>query len=57
MRNRSGFVVGIEVKASAAVTTADLKGLHRLAAACKSRLSIGLVLYDHDKIIPFGDRF
>ena len=56
MRNRGGFVVGIEVKASATVTTADFKGLHKLAAACKSRFSIGLVLYDHDKIIPFGDR-
>ena len=56
MRNRGGFVVGIEVKASATVTTADFKGLHKLAAACKSRFSIGLVLYDHDKIIPFGVR-
>ncbi|NNL74726.1 MAG: ATP-binding protein, partial [Desulfobacterales bacterium] len=34
MRNRSGFIVGIEVKASATVTTADFKGLHKLAAAC-----------------------
>jgi len=56
IRNRSGFVVGIEVKASATVTTADFKGLHKLATACKGRFSIGLVLYDHDKIIPFGDR-
>ena len=56
IRNRGGFVVGIEVKASATVTTADFKGLKKLAAACKSRFSIGLVLYDHDKIIPFGDR-
>ncbi|MCP4627056.1 MAG: ATP-binding protein [bacterium] len=56
IRNRSGFIVGIEVKASATVTTADFKGLHKLAAACKSRFSLGLVLYDHDKIIPFGDR-
>jgi hypothetical protein len=56
IRNRGGFVVGIEVKASATVTTADFKGLKKLAAACKSRFSIGLVLYDHDKIIPFVDR-
>ena len=56
MRNPSGFVVGIEVKASATVTTADFKGLRKLAAACNDRFSIGLVLYDHDKIIPFGDR-
>jgi hypothetical protein len=56
IRNRGGFVVGIEVKASATVTTADFKGLKKLAAACKSMFSIGLVLYDHDKIIPFVDR-
>ena len=56
MRNPSGFVVGIEVKASATVTTADFNGLRKLAAACKSRFSMGIVLYDHDKIIPFGDR-
>lgn len=56
LRNRIGGVVGIEVKASATVTSADFNGLRKLAAACKSRLVIGLVLYDHDKIVPFGDR-
>lgn len=48
--------IGMAGKASATVTTADFKGLHKREAVCKSRLSIGLVLYDHDKIIPFGDR-
>lgn len=56
IRNQSGFIAGIEVKASATVTSADFKGLRKLAAACENRFSIGLVLYDHDKIIPFGDR-
>ena len=56
MRNQSGSIVGIEVKASATVTSSDFKGLHKLAADCKGSFSIGIVLYDHDKIIPFGDR-
>jgi predicted AAA+ superfamily ATPase len=56
VENRQGRVLGIEVKASATVTTADFAGLHRLAEGVGDRFMMGLVLYDHDKIIPFGER-
>lgn len=56
MQDRGGQIVGVEVKASATVTSADFSGLRRLAEGSKKRFGMGLVLYDHDKIIPFGER-
>lgn len=56
MEDRHGRVVGVEVKASATVTGADFGGLRRLAEACGDRLALGLVLHDHDKVVPFGER-
>ena len=51
-----GRTVGIEVKASATVSTKDFAGLRRLAAAAGKNFTLGLVLYDHDKTVPFGER-
>lgn len=51
-----GNVVGIEVKAAATVTPADFSGMHKLAEACGKRFKVGLVLYDHDTVVPFGER-
>jgi hypothetical protein len=51
-----GRVVGVEVKASATVTAADFKGLKQLQEACGDKFACGLVLYDHDKTVPFGER-
>ena len=56
IEDRRGRVVGIEVKASATVSKGDFSGLHHLAAACGDRFVLGLVLYDHDRTVPFGDR-
>jgi hypothetical protein len=49
-------VVGIEVKASATVTSDDFRGLRRLAEAVGDRFAFGAVLYDHDRFVPFGER-
>jgi hypothetical protein len=49
-------VVGIDVKASATVTGGDFKGLRKLAAACGDDFKLGLVLYDGERSVPFGDR-
>ncbi len=49
-------VVGIEVKSRATVTSEDFSGLRKLAEACGKRFTLGLVLYDHDTIVPFGER-
>ena len=51
-----GRTVGVEVKASATVSEGDFSGMRRLASACGDRFALGLVLYDHNQTIPFGDR-
>ena len=56
IEDRRGRVVGIEVKASATVTTRDFAGLRRLSEACGDRFVLGLVLHDHVHIVPFGER-
>ena len=49
-------VAGIEVKASATVTTADFRGLRKLKESADKRFKAGVVLYDGEVIAPFGDR-
>ena len=56
MEDRRGRVVGIEVKASATVTARDFAGLRRLSGASGNRFVLGLVLHDHERIVPFGER-
>jgi hypothetical protein len=51
-----GASIGIEVKASATVTSGDFKGLRKLAAACGNDFKLGMVLYDGEVTVPFGDR-
>lgn len=48
-------VVGVEVKLSATVTTADFRGLRKLAAAAGKRFAAGVVLYDGEASVPFGE--
>ena len=56
IENQDGQVVGIEVKASATVRGDDFAGLRKLAEASGKRFAMGLVLYDHDTVVPFGQR-
>ena len=51
-----GYIVGVEVKASASVSKKDFAGLRSLAHACGDKFVLGVVLYNHDKTVPFGDR-
>ncbi|MFZ5519753.1 MAG: ATP-binding protein [Pseudomonadota bacterium] len=51
-----GSMVAVEVKAAATVTAADFKGLQMLGQAAGDALALGVVLYDGDKALPFGDR-
>lgn len=55
LENGSGDIVGVEVKASATVTRADFAGLRKLQSAVRDEFRSGLVLYDGDEILPFGD--
>ena len=51
-----GRIVGVEVKASATVSKGDFAGLRRLATATGDSFALGLVLYDHEHAVPFGER-
>lgn len=55
LENGNGAVVGVEVKASATVTAADFAGLRKLATAAGGDFRIGVVLYDGDETLPFGN--
>lgn len=55
LENRRGEVVGIEVKSSATVSSSDFSGMRKLAEACGKKFVQGMVLYDHDQIVPFAD--
>ncbi len=49
-------VAGVEVKAAASVGPADFRGLRKLAAAAGDRFKSGVVLYDGEVTVPFGER-
>lgn len=49
-------IVGIEVKAAATVTNKDFKGLRKLQEGSGKSFSAGVVFYDGESIIPFGDQ-
>ena len=51
-----GRIVGVEVKASATVTRRDFAGLRRLAAATRNSFALGVVLYDHEHVVPFKEQ-
>jgi len=55
LENRRGQVVGIEVKASATVSSKDFAGMRKLADTCGSKFVQGLVLYENDQVVPFAD--
>lgn len=51
-----GDLVAIEIKAAASVAPADFRGLRQLAQATGPALKLGVLLYDGDTAVPFGDR-
>lgn len=56
VENARGEIVGIEIKASATVKSADFSGLNKLASACGDKFVQGMILYDHDKVVTFGEK-
>lgn len=56
VENHDGAVVGIEVKAAATVGASDFRGLRKLADACGDEFRLGVVLYDGEQVVPFGER-
>lgn len=49
-------LAGVEIKASATVTAADFKGLLRLKETSAEQFVCGVVFYDGDSVLPFGER-
>lgn len=56
LESDSGYLVGIEVKASSTIKSEDFRGLRKLFAIDPDNFRIGIVLYDGDQTLPFGDR-
>jgi hypothetical protein len=56
IENGRGALIGLEVKAGAAVQAGDFKGLRKLAGACGDDFRQGLVLYDGKMVLSFGGR-
>lgn len=50
-----GRLAAIEVKAAASVQAQDFKAMRLVAEAAGPRFRQGVVLYDGDRVIPFGD--
>jgi predicted AAA+ superfamily ATPase len=48
-------VAGVEVKAAATVTAADFRGLRKLKEAAGKRFASGVLLYDGEASVSFGD--
>jgi hypothetical protein len=46
----------VEVKASGTVTSSDFRGLRSLREATGNRFKAGVVLYDGETCLGFGDR-
>ena len=49
-------LAGVEIKSAATVRENDFRGLQKLQKAAKDRFTAGVVLYDGEHILPFGDR-
>ena len=52
----AGRMAGVEVKAAATVTGDDFKGLRKLQDAAQKNFAAGVVLYDGDAVVPFGNK-
>lgn len=55
VEDASGRLAAIEVKAAASVQPQDFKAMRLLAEAAGPRFRQGVVLYDGDQVLPFGD--
>jgi predicted AAA+ superfamily ATPase len=55
LEHSGSMIIGVEVKAASTVHPADFRGLRRLREAAGKRFSCGVVLYDGDVTVGFGD--
>ncbi len=50
-----GVIVGVEVKSSGTVIARDFTGLQALKAIAGNRMRCGVVFYNGDSVLPFGE--
>lgn len=50
-------IAGVEIKAAATVTESDFRGLRKLKDASSTRFAAGVVLYDGERTVRFGEDF
>ena len=55
IENSAGQLVGVEVKATATVKAADLRGLKKLASLAGDQFKLGVLLYDGAETLPLGE--
>lgn len=55
LEHAAGRISGVEVKASSTVRAADFNGLKALREACGKRFGCGVVAYDGELTVGFGD--
>jgi uncharacterized protein len=55
IEDEAGALIGVEVKAAASVNTSDFKGLRKMAEASGDAFKLGVVFYDGDIAVPFGN--
>ena len=55
MERGAHAIAGVEVKASATVRSSDFRGLRKLKSVTGTRFRNGVVLYDGETTVPFGD--
>ncbi len=55
LETSEGYISGIEIKAAASVTSQDFKGLRKLEETLRDRFTQGVVLYDGDQVVSFGN--
>ena len=56
LESRGQRLAGVEVKASATVAAADFRGLRKLKESVGSHFALGVVLYDGEVTVPFGEK-
>jgi len=55
LESDAGKIAGVEVKAAATVTAADFRGLKKLKEAAGARFVCGVVAYDGESLVGFGE--
>lgn len=55
LENRQRQIIGLEVKASATVLASDFKGLRKLRQLAGNEFISGILLYDGEQALSFGD--